>query len=77
MSPPAKSFSGVVVVIIIFLFIGVAVAFVYHGTIFKKSSPSDETNSPAAVAQGPATPPKPQAMPKKNAAATHGRSTIQ
>ena len=62
---PAKSLSGVVVVIIIFLFIGAAVAFVYHGTIFKKPAPSDGTNASAMVAQDSAIPPKPSATPKK------------
>jgi DNA-directed RNA polymerase subunit RPC12/RpoP len=66
MHAPTKSFSGIAVVIIIFLFIGVAVAFVYHGTIFKKPAPPDGTNqSPATVAQGPAAAPKPK--PKKPA----------
>jgi hypothetical protein len=45
---PAKKFSGAAAVLIIFACIGAAVAFVYHGTIFKKPSPPAATNSPAA-----------------------------
>ena len=62
---PAKSFSGVAVVIVIFLFIGVAVAFVYHGTIFKKPTAPDDTGSPAAVASDSAAPQKAPAAKKQ------------
>src|SRR5215469_5996943 len=62
---PAKSFSGVAVVIVIFLFIGVAVAFVYHGTIFKKSTAPEDTNPPAAGASDSAASQKVPAPAKK------------
>jgi hypothetical protein len=67
---PTKSISGIVVVIIIFLFIAGAVAFVYHGTIFKKPAP-DGTNPPAmaAASSDSAVPPQEPAPPKKQPAA--------
>ncbi|HTR42312.1 MAG TPA: hypothetical protein VMH87_11915 [Pseudomonadales bacterium] len=61
---PAKNISGIVVVIIIFLFIGIAVGFVYRGTIFKKPAPPESTNSPATLTQDSASAPAPPA-PKK------------
>jgi hypothetical protein len=64
---PSKSISGVVVVVIIFLFIGAAVAFVYHGTIFKKAAPPEGTNPPPPVAQGSTLSPAPTPPPKKQA----------
>jgi DNA-directed RNA polymerase subunit RPC12/RpoP len=63
---PAKNISGIVVVIIIFLFIGIAVGFVYRGTIFKKPAPPGGTNTPAMAAQNPAAPFTPS-PPKKPA----------
>src|SRR5471032_1336342 len=39
-APAAKSFPGALVVVIIFIFIGIAVAFVYRGTIFKSKTDS-------------------------------------
>jgi len=42
---PGKGFSGVAAVIVILLFIGVAVGFVYHGTIFKGTTTPSVTNS--------------------------------
>jgi DNA-directed RNA polymerase subunit RPC12/RpoP len=46
---PAKSFSGIAAVIVILLFIGVAVAFVYHGTIFKGTATPPDATSPTAA----------------------------
>jgi DNA-directed RNA polymerase subunit RPC12/RpoP len=55
---PTKSVSGIAAVIVIFLFIAVAVAFVYHGTIFKKSTAPDDGSSSAVAASDSATPEK-------------------
>lgn len=56
----AKGFSGAVVVLLILLFIGVAVGFVYRGTIFKPAGPAAPTNQVSTTAGGgkPAAPRK-------------------
>lgn len=42
-----KGFSGAVVVLVIFLFVGIAVALVYHGTIFKSTAaPTSQKYAP-------------------------------
>lgn len=46
---PSKGVSGAMAVIIILLFIGVAVAFVYHGTIFKSKTTTSNLDSPAVT----------------------------
>jgi DNA-directed RNA polymerase subunit RPC12/RpoP len=47
--PAAKGFPGALVVVVIFIFIGVAVAFVYRGTIFKsKDNSTTATNGGSA-----------------------------
>lgn len=56
--PAAKGFPGVLVVVVIFIFIGAAVAFVYHGTIFKsRNAPTaEQTNQITAKTQKPSKP---------------------
>jgi len=51
-STQLKRFPGAIVVLVIFLFIGVAVAFVYHGTIFKPASPGATTNQLSSATNG-------------------------
>ncbi|HEY5234346.1 MAG TPA: hypothetical protein VIK35_12505 [Verrucomicrobiae bacterium] len=63
-SPKTKGFSGALVVVIIFILIGVAVAFVYHGTIFKSKDNSaavadDTTAKPNQTPARTQRPPKP------------------
>jgi hypothetical protein len=61
---PQKSFPGALVVVVILIFIGAAVAFVYHGTIFKSkgssttvaSDTTDESNQSPVKAQTPSKP---------------------
>jgi DNA-directed RNA polymerase subunit RPC12/RpoP len=54
--PPAKGFSGAIMVVVILIAIGAAVAFVYRGTIFKSlNMPVTTTN--AAPEQNTYTPP--------------------
>ncbi|HEY4414172.1 MAG TPA: hypothetical protein VGO57_00655 [Verrucomicrobiae bacterium] len=50
---PMPGFSGAVVVMIIFIFIGLAVAFVYRGTIFKSSHSPTATNQITAASPRP------------------------
>jgi hypothetical protein len=48
-TPEPKRIPGVIVVLAIFLLIGVAVGFVYHGTIFKPASNSKNGGTPAST----------------------------
>jgi DNA-directed RNA polymerase subunit RPC12/RpoP len=59
--PAAKGFPGALVVVIILIFIGVAVAFVYRGTIFKSKGDSTAAESSPSSVQAQ-TPSKPVAV---------------
>src|SRR5450432_792604 len=51
-APAKKGFPGTLVVVIIFILIGVAVAFIYRGTIFKSANPpAVPTNSSSSSPQ--------------------------
>jgi hypothetical protein len=72
--PAAKGFPGALVVVVILIFIGAAVAFVYHGTIFKSKSSSATVASDTTVGSNP-SPAKTQKPPKPGSVAPPASDT--